>query len=113
MVQLFQNLISNGIKFVAPGTTPAITIRCQEGEDRWNFSVQDNGIGIPESQQEEIFEVFKRAHDGRNYQGAGIGLAICKKVVERHGGSISVASQAGKGTTFSFSLSFLPVQSVL
>lgn len=113
LVQLFQNLISNGIKFVAADTTPSIMISCQEGENHWNFSVQDNGIGIPASQQEEIFEVFKRTHDGRNYQGAGIGLAICKKVVERHGGSISVASQAGEGTTFSFSLSFSPVQSVL
>lgn len=113
LVQLFQNLISNGIKFVAPDTTPHIQIRCTEGEDQWHFSIEDNGIGIPEAQQEEIFEVFKRAHVGKSYQGAGIGLAICKKVVERHGGSISVASKPGEGTTFSFSLSYLPVQSVL
>lgn len=113
LVQLFQNLISNGMKFVAPGTTPQILIKCTEGEDHWNFSIRDNGIGIPVEQQEEIFEVFKRAHVGRSYQGAGIGLAICKKVVERHGGSISVKSEVDKGTTFSFSLSFLPVQSVL
>ena len=72
LVQLFQNLISNGIKFVAPNTTPHIQIRCTEGDDQWNFSIQDNGIGIPEVQQEEIFEVFKRAHVGKSYQGAGI-----------------------------------------
>ncbi|MBX2877853.1 MAG: PAS domain S-box protein [Saprospiraceae bacterium] len=113
LVQLFQNLISNGIKFVSVGTKPHIQIRCTEGEEHWNFSIQDNGIGIPELQQDEIFEVFKRAHDSRNYQGAGIGLAICKKVVERHGGSIAVESKAGAGTTFSFTLSFIPVQSVL
>lgn len=113
LVQLFQNLISNGIKFIAPNTTPHIRIRCTAGADRWNFSIQDNGIGIPEALQEEIFEVFKRANAGNIYQGAGIGLAICKKVVERHGGSISVASTLGEGTTFSFSLSYHPVQSVL
>lgn len=112
LVQLFQNLISNGIKFVKPGTQPHIQIRCARGQNAWEFSVQDNGIGIAESQQEEIFEVFKRVHPNSTYQGAGIGLAICRKVVERHGGTISVASAAGAGTTFSFSLPFMPVQSV-
>ncbi len=113
LVQLFQNLISNALKFVAPDTTPQVLISCLEGEEHWNFSIQDNGIGISEAQQDEIFEVFKRAHIGGHYQGAGIGLAICKKVVERHGGSISVVSKTGEGTTFSFTLSYLPVQSVL
>ena len=112
LVQLFQNLISNGIKFVKPGAQPHIQIRCTRGQSAWRFAIQDNGIGIAEAQQEEIFEVFKRVHSNITYQGAGIGLAICKKVVERHGGAISVDSTPGNGTTFSFTLPFMPVQSV-
>lgn len=113
LIQLFQNLISNGIKFVEPGTRPKVRIRCEQGSDHWLFSIIDNGIGIPMRQQQEIFEVFKRIHDGRLYQGAGIGLAICKKVIEQHGGSIEVTSTPGSGTTFSFSLPFLPQSSPL
>ncbi|SHJ08453.1 YfiR/HmsC family protein [Aquimarina spongiae] len=108
---LLQNLISNGIKFRGKDTTPEIKIECtkitdlSEGQkDLWKFSVQDNGIGIPEEHQERIFAIFQRLHSREEYQGTGIGLAHCKKIVESHGGKIWLNSEVGKGSTFYFTL---------
>lgn len=105
LIQLFQNLISNSIKFAKKNEAPLILISHQKVEDRWHFSIEDNGIGIPAERQVAIFEVFKRAHGNQEIQGAGIGLAICKKVVEQHGGSITVNSIPEVGTEFLFTLS--------
>lgn len=100
--QLFRQLIANAITF--HGTErPRIHISAIEGDDSITFSVRDEGIGIDPRYHEQIFEVFKRLH-GRDYPGTGIGLAICKRIVEQRGGKISVLSEAGKGATFLFTL---------
>jgi PAS domain S-box-containing protein len=82
--QLFQNLISNAIKFTPPDVEPSIHLGCQHHEDRWEFTVTDNGIGIDERHRERIFGMFKRLHTRDAYPGTGIGLPVCKKIVERH-----------------------------
>ena len=102
--QLFQNLIANGIKFHRPHQTPRVHIAAMRERGPWTFSVNDNGIGIEPQYQERIFALFQRLHTRADYPGTGIGLAICKKIVERHGGQISVESQPGHGTTFRFTL---------
>ncbi|TVQ05956.1 MAG: hypothetical protein EA359_01930 [Balneolaceae bacterium] len=101
---LFQNLIGNGIKYQDGQHTPEIQISCQENGTHWNFRVKDNGIGIPENYYDQIFQIFKRLHSNDEFRGSGIGLAICKKVVEQHGGEIWVESEASKGSSFYFSL---------
>ncbi|MBA3967691.1 MAG: PAS domain S-box protein [Nitrospirales bacterium] len=98
---LLQNLITNAIKFHGP-KPPNIHLSAQEGADEWLFSVQDNGIGMEPEYFERIFLPFKRLHTREEYQGTGIGLAICKKIVERRGGRIWVESEQGKGAKFSF-----------
>jgi PAS domain S-box-containing protein len=108
LAQIFQNLIFNGIKFHSGGT-PKILISADRKENEWLFSVQDNGIGIDPQYSEKIFEVFKRLHKKEEYPGTGIGLAVCKKIVERHGGHIWVESELGKGSTFYFTLPINPV----
>lgn len=102
--QLFQNLITNAIKFRAPDRRPLIRIEGSERADHWQFSLADNGIGIPEVGRERIFMLFKTLHPRGKYQGTGMGLAICKKVVEQHGGQIWLESREGEGTTFYFTL---------
>ncbi|MBB5186933.1 signal transduction histidine kinase [Zhongshania antarctica] len=101
---LFQNLISNGLKFRRPDVSPEIIIAAERGLDCWQFSVSDNGIGIAPEHFQHIFMIFQRLHGRDEFEGSGIGLAHCKKVVELHGGEIWVESQLNVGTVFYFSL---------
>ncbi|MHC1755145.1 MAG: PAS domain S-box protein [Methanosarcina sp.] len=110
LTQVFQNLISNAIKFCSK-EKPKIYISAEKESDQWLFSVQDNGIGIDPKYSERIFEVFKRLNKREEYPGTGIGLSICKKIVERHGGHIWVESELGNGSTFYFTLPINPGES--
>lgn len=105
--QVFQNVIGNALKFQAHGP-PAVRITARRKGPDWLFSVADNGIGIPLEQLENIFVAFRRLHAREEYPGNGIGLAICKKIVERHGGRIWAESEAGVGTTMHFTLPATP-----
>ncbi len=104
ITQLFQNLISNAIKFRKPNIQPEILIKGKSKKTHWEFMVKDNGIGINESFHDKIFMLFKRLHGGEEYEGTGIGLALCKSIVSRHGGEMWLESKEGKGTTFYFTL---------
>ena len=103
LVQLFQNLISNAIKF-RDERSPEIHVGAKRQDNKWLFSISDNGIGFSQEYADKLFQPFKRLHTRDKYPGTGIGLAICKRIVERHGGTIKVESQLGKGTTFYFTL---------
>jgi len=102
--QVFQNLIANAIKFHGE-RLPEVSILVEEKSDKYIFSIKDNGIGIPKEHQERIFQIFQRLHTREKYDGTGIGLAVCQKIIENHRGEIWVESQAGEGSTFSFSIS--------
>lgn len=100
---VFQNLIKNGIKYNESGS-PEISIHADKVGNFWQFSVHDNGLGIEEIFHDKIFKIFKRLHSHKQYTGTGIGLSICKKIIERHGGSIKVESKFGNGSNFIFTL---------
>jgi PAS domain S-box-containing protein len=108
LLQLFQNFISNALKFRREDVHCKIHVGVREGPAEWIFSVQDNGIGIDPRYHDKIFALFQRLHDRKKYPGTGIGLSICKKIVENHHGRIWVESTPGEGTTFYFTLSKLP-----
>jgi light-regulated signal transduction histidine kinase (bacteriophytochrome) len=103
LAQLFQNLVGNAIKFRSTDA-PCIDVRAHEQDDAWVVSVKDNGIGIDPQYFERIFIMFQRLHAKAEYSGTGIGLAICKKIIERHGGRIWAESLPGQGCTFCFTL---------
>jgi PAS domain S-box-containing protein len=103
LIQLFQNLIGNAIKFRS-AEPPHVHISATPKERGWEFAVRDNGIGFDPQYAERVFIIFQRLHNRQEYPGTGIGLAICKRIVERHGGQIWAESQAGQGTTFYFTL---------
>jgi PAS domain S-box-containing protein len=104
LVQLFQNLVGNAIKYQKPGVPRVHVTAVRNDGQKWTFSVRDNGLGIDPQYFERIFGMFQRLHKREEFAGTGIGLAICKKIVERHGGSIGVESEPGHGSTFSFAL---------
>ena len=104
LIQLFQNLVGNAIKYHGPEVPRIHISAASNGGGRWTFSVQDNGLGIDSQYFEKIFGLFQRLHKRGEFAGTGLGLAICKKIIERHGGSISVESQLGQGSIFRFSL---------
>jgi PAS domain S-box-containing protein len=110
IVQLFQNLIGNALKFRSE-ETPSIHVGVAEKEGEWVFTFKDNGIGIEPEYKERIFIIFQRLHLSTDYPGTGIGLAVCKKIVERHGGKIWVESELGQGATFTFTMPMLKEQS--
>ncbi len=103
LVQLLQNLIGNAIKFHGK-EPPRVHVSAQVKENEYLFSVRDNGIGIAPEYFDRLFKIFQRLHTREEYPGSGIGLAICKKIVERHGGRIWLESQVGKGSTIYFTL---------
>jgi PAS domain S-box-containing protein len=102
--QIFQNLISNAIKYRSPERAPRITVSAEHENGRWIFAVSDNGIGIEPAYRETVFVIFKRLHGNNQYSGSGIGLAICQRIVERYHGRIWVESEPGAGSTFRWTL---------
>jgi light-regulated signal transduction histidine kinase (bacteriophytochrome) len=112
LVRVFQNLIGNAIKFRGP-SPPQIHVRSESRQQHVQFTICDNGIGIKSPDQERIFTIFQRLHSQEDYPGTGIGLAICQRIVERHGGRIWVESQSGQGSCFHFTLAQPPVPDAL
>ncbi len=109
LLLVFHNLLSNAIKFSKKDVQPEIWIDAVKENDSWKFSVEDNGIGIDARYSERIFNIFQRLHSEFEYPGKGIGLAVCKKIIELHGGKIWVESSPGKGSAFYFTISNLSV----
>lgn len=119
LTMLWQNLIGNAVKFHTPGTAPVVRIECEPGDhlDEWQFSVSDNGIGIPPEFADKIFVIFQRLHNREDYSGTGIGLALCKKIVEYHGGNLWIDTEYTGGARFRFTLAtqaatFAPLEPV-
>ncbi|MGH2839338.1 MAG: sensor histidine kinase [Solirubrobacteraceae bacterium] len=103
LCRVFQNLVGNAIKF-AGEHTPEVTIGAERDNGQWRFSVSDNGIGMKPDQSERIFEPFQRLHGEEDYPGTGIGLAVCERIIDQHGGKIWVSTRPGEGSTFYFTL---------
>jgi light-regulated signal transduction histidine kinase (bacteriophytochrome) len=108
--QVFQNLIANAIKFRREDVPPRVHVSAEREGEEWVFSVADNGIGIDPEQADRLFQIFQRLHTREEYEGLGIGLALCRRVVERHGGHIWVESEPGEGTNFFFTIPVRDVQ---
>jgi len=102
--RLMQNLIGNGLKYVAPGAAPRIHVAAERRDEFWDFSVADNGIGIDARHFDQIFEPFKRLHAKSSYYGTGLGLAICRKIIDGFGGRIWVNSTPDEGSVFHFTI---------
>jgi signal transduction histidine kinase len=102
--QIFQNLLGNAIKYRKDGCAPLIEVSTLDSEGNWIFTIADNGIGVPAAYKEAIFGIFQRLHPEKKYSGTGMGLAICKRIVERYRGQIWVESDPGEGARFSFSV---------
>ena len=96
--------MGNAVKFRSPGVRPEVHVNAQPAEGAWTICIRDNGIGIEPEACDRIFQPFRRLHSRQEYPGTGVGLAICKKIVERHGGRIWVESRVGQDTTFCFTL---------
>jgi len=103
MAQVFQNLLSNALKYQKPDTRPEVEISARSAGANWTVSIKDNGIGFEREYAERIFGLFKRLHKDE-YPGTGLGLAICRRIIERHGGRIWAESTPGQGSTFYFAL---------
>jgi light-regulated signal transduction histidine kinase (bacteriophytochrome) len=110
LTQVFQNLIGNAIKFRKPDKVPVITVSSSPADGGWQFTVRDNGIGIDPKYFERIFQMFQRLHGRSEYSGTGIGLALVRKIVERHHGQITVASKPNEGATFTFTIPDRPAE---
>jgi len=110
LMRVFQNLIANAIKFRKGDEPPSVHVSCERRDGRWRFAVQDNGIGIDPKDFERIFLIFQRLHTRQEYPGTGLGLALCQRIVVRHGGEMWVESDVGQGTTFFFTI---PTENVL
>ncbi|MGE5505074.1 MAG: sensor histidine kinase, partial [Actinomycetota bacterium] len=111
LVRLFQNLVGNALKFRAPDASPTIAVAAERRAEGWWLTVRDDGIGIPPSEIPRLFGVFQRLHPRDRYPGSGVGLALCRRIVERHGGRIEIASDGpGTGTTVAFLLPDAPAQ---
>ena len=115
---LFQNLIGNALKFQPADATPQVKIfsrmlNAASGEQLCEISVQDNGIGFEEQYLEKIFAVFQRLHGRSEYEGTGVGLAICRRITDRHGGTITAQSKLGEGATFIITLPFRQRQPIV
>lgn len=102
--RVLQNLVDNALKFQQPGQTPLVEIEADIGAEQWTLRVRDNGIGIPAQHQQTIFGVFARLHGEDVYPGSGVGLPICMRIVERHGGRLWLESESGHGSCFHFTL---------
>jgi light-regulated signal transduction histidine kinase (bacteriophytochrome) len=104
LAQVFTNLVGNALKYRRPDVPPEIRISAERADGFWRFAVEDNGIGIEEQYFDRIFVIFQRLHTREAYEGTGIGLAVVRKIVERHGGRVGVESVPGRGSTFFFTL---------
>jgi light-regulated signal transduction histidine kinase (bacteriophytochrome) len=113
LTMLWQNLVGNAVKFRKPDQPPRIVVACEPGvgeqQDQWSFSVSDNGIGIADEFVDKVFVIFQRLHARETYGGTGIGLALCKKIVEHHGGTIWIDTSYPDGVRFRFTLPVKPM----